>query len=157
MAMLIDIRKINMEHFLNELVDAAKIRTKWWGKKVDNYWLYLDNNMERVQSEIDPYIISDLFVYVFDKLNYKEKLTDYSAKISTIRKNFFTILIIDDKDFLINSLSENSFLSSFMIFLMEFNGEFYSYEDAVIEETISNFKTVLGLINNEYGLLVNIG
>jgi hypothetical protein len=67
MAMLIDIRKINMEHFLNELVDAAKIRTKWWGKKVDNYWLYLDNNMERVQSEIDPYIISDLFVYVFDK------------------------------------------------------------------------------------------
>jgi uncharacterized protein YlzI (FlbEa/FlbD family) len=44
-----------------------------------------------------------------------------------------------------------------MIFLMEFNGEFYSYEDAVIEETISNFKTVLGLINNEYGLLVNIG
>jgi hypothetical protein len=157
MGMLVDVRKLSMDHFLNEVVDAAKIKTKWWGKKIDNYWLYLDDNIEKITLDIDPYIMSDFFVYMFEDFSFKEKLTEYSEKISAIRKHFVTILIIDDKDILINALSENAFLASFKIFLKELNGEFYNYQDCEIEKTTNGLKKALNLIDDKYGLLINIG
>ena len=157
MGILVDIRKMHGDLFIDKLVDASKVRKKWWGKRVDSYWSYLDHNMGKIDNEIDPGIIADFFVYIFDQLKFKELLENYSAKISANRNAFVLILVIEDRELLLNALAKENFLPSFKIFLKELNGEFYNYEDIKIEQTISDFKTALNLINSEYGLLINIG
>ena len=154
---VIDIRKMHAEQLINKLVDASKIETKWWGKRTDNYWSYLDNNTERIDVEIDANVMADLFVYIFDTLKHKELLSKYSTKISANRNGFVMLIVLEDADFLLNIFTDDSFLSNFYAFLKELNGEFFHYERTLIEETITSFTEVLNLTDNDFALIINIG
>lgn len=157
MGMIVDIRKFHTDMWTNELYDASLIRRKWWGKRIDNYWIYLGNTMQYVDCALDSHIMADFFVYVYEKCAFEEILSEFIAKIASNRGTFVSKLVIEDKISLLNILSSPHFMNDFKLFLKELNGELYSYEDDAINDTIDNFKTALQLIDDENGLLINIG
>ena len=155
MGLLIDIRKYNMDNFMNDLINSSKIKKNWYGKRIDNYWSYIEENMIQVNLELNANIISDLFIYFIDKLNFKELLSEYSKILSDNRSCFVIKLIIDDKIFLLDKINSASFIENFEEFCKELNGEYYNYDLNMIKGNINKFKIALEQIDEDNGLLIN--
>jgi hypothetical protein len=157
MGLLVDIRKYNLDNIINDLIDSSKIKKQWWGKRIDSYWSYLEQNSSTINSDLNAHIISDLFVYFIDKLSFKEILNKYSKTLSENRNTFVILLIIDDKEVLLDFVTRQSFDSDFEMFCKELNGEYYKYDIDGIAKNLQNFKSLLGEIDHNNGLIINIG
>jgi hypothetical protein len=157
MGLLVDIRKYNLDNIINDLIDSSKIKKKWWGKRIDSFPDYLRQNSVAINIDFNAHIISDLFAYFIDKLSFKEILNKYSKILSENRSAFVILLIINDKEFLLEILTRPSFVIDFELFCKDLNGEYYEYDINTITDNLQYFKSLLGEIDHNYGLIINIG
>lgn len=155
--MITDVRRFPGNFWMNELVDASVIRRTWWGKRIDKYWEFLDNNTKPIDIEFDSHLLADVFAYFFDKLKFKELFNEYSNKLTKNRGAFVLILIPEDKEKLMPILADNFFLADLADYAKELNGEFYNYTDQLLEDTTTNLKRALATIDDDSTLIINIG
>jgi DNA polymerase III sliding clamp (beta) subunit (PCNA family) len=146
-----------MDTVINQLVDSSLIKKSWWGKVTDKYWDYLGQASQQVHININSHIISDLFVYLVDKLSFKETLSKYSKTLSDNRGTFVIILIPDDKPYILDHLNKPQFPIDFEIFCRELNGEYYEYDPHILNENIHKFKSALDEIDTDFSLIINVG
>ena len=67
-----------------------------------------------------------------------------------------TLLIPEDRDFLLNIISEETFFQSFEGFIKKLNCEFYEYSESTLKENIRDLQLVLREITNDRGVLINV-
>ena len=155
--MLADIRKFSLDNWINELVDASKIKKNWFGKVTDNYWEYLGKVTTEIKTDFNAHILSDLLTFVIDELKFKEVLGEYSDKLTQNRNSAVFIFILDDKEKLLNEFRKSSFKLRFETFCKELNDNFYSYTVEELNETIRNFEMALTEIDENHSIIINIG
>ncbi len=76
--------------------------------------------------------------------------------MSTNRNSFVTLLVTEDRDFLLNTILQVTFLKTFEDFTKRLNSEFYEYIESIREGNIKTLQFVLQEITNEHSLLINI-
>ena len=156
MGLLVDVRTYRLDNLMKRLVEASEIKKKWF-RKTDNYWRYLETASTYVPVDLSVHLMADLFSYIQDKLNYRESLHQYSDRISGNRNSFVILLVANDRDYLLQVIATPYFYSNFKTYVTELNGEYYNYTSIEIEETIEGFITLLSLIDENVGLIINIG
>ena len=157
MALIVDVRKYNIDNIINDLVDSSKIKKNWFGKVTDRYWDYLEQTSKNLKTDLNAHVIADFFVYLVDHLKFKEVMNSYSKTLSDNRGAFIMILIADDMEFIINKISTADFISDFEKFCKELNGEFYDYSSDLLHENIKKLKSAFDEIDENNGLIINIG
>lgn len=156
MSLIVDIRKYHSDNLINDLVNSSKIKKNWWGTKTDNYWEFLEGNCDSINADLNAHLIADFFVYIIDELKYTEVLNKYTSVISTNRNSFVTLLVPEDRDFLLNTISQETFFQTFEDFAKELNSEFYEYSESIIKENIKTLQLVLRKITVDHGVLINV-
>ena len=156
MGLLVDVRTYGLDNLMNKLVDASEIKKKWFGT-TDNYWSYLETASTYVPVNLSAHLMTDLFSCIQNELNYRELLHKYSDKISGNRNSFVILLVADDRDWLLKAIATADFCSKFKTYVTELNGEYYNYTSSEIEEAIKEFTNLLGLIDENVGLIISIG
>lgn len=157
MGLVIDIRKFDIDNLINDLVDASKIKRNWLGKVTDIYWDYLGKATKEIKTDLNAYIIADFFIYLVDKIEFKETLSRYSKTLSDNRNQFVIILLADDKELIKTKICNSDFISDFEIFCKDLNGGYYDYSRDLLNENIEKLKLALDQINEDNGLIINIG
>jgi len=157
MGLVVNIRKYNINNIINNLIDASKIKKNWLGKVTDKYWDYLEQTTKDLKTDLNAYIITDFFVYLVEKLKFQEGLHIYSKTPSDNRNSFVMILLADDTKFIINKINNSNFISDFESFCKELNGEFYNYNSDLFNENIRKLKSAFNEIDENNGLIINVG
>lgn len=155
--MLVDIRKTDLDGWINELVDASKIKKTWYGKTINNYWTYLNQSTKPIDADFNAYIFSDLLTFLLEELSIKPGLDEYSKRLSENRNSAVFLFALDDRDNLLQQLNRKSFVQDFEIFCKDLNGSYYEYNSNQISETVTKFKEAVAEMNNQYGLIINVG
>ena len=156
MRLLVDVRKYHLDNLINDLVDSSKIK-KGWFKTTDNYWNYLDTVSNRLPVDLNSHIVADLFVYIHEELKYQEVLHQYTSEISKNRNAFVILLTPQDRELLLKLLLQSSFYLDFKDYALKLNGEYYNYTETEIKETIEKLISLLNVIDEDNGLIVNVG
>jgi hypothetical protein len=78
MGMLVEIRNWDLDSLINKLVDASKIKKTWYGKKIDNYWTYLNETSKPLLIDFDAHIFSDLLTFLLEERAINLGLDNYS-------------------------------------------------------------------------------
>jgi len=156
MSLIVDIRKYHLDNLMNDLVNSSQVKKNWWGKKTDTYWEFLKNNFDSIEADLNAHLIADFFVYIIDELKYKEVLSEYTSVIANNRNSFVTLLLPEDRDFLLNVISEEAFFQTFEGFAKKLNGEYYEYNESTLKENFRNLQIVLREITNDHGVLINM-
>ena len=157
LGMLVEIRKMNLDSWINKLVDVSKIKKTWYGKTIDNYWTYLNETTQPLATDFNAYIFSDLLTFLLEERGIKPGLNDYSHRLSENRGSAVFLFALDDKDNLLQQLNKESFVQDFEIFCKDLNGSYYEYSLGELSETITRFKEAVSEMDNQYGLIVNVG
>jgi hypothetical protein len=154
---IVSIWKFSGDLSIDQLIEASVTKKRWWGKRNDIYWEFLDSHANEVSTEFNAHIFADMFAYLLVKLEFKEQLEKYSARLSKNRGGFAMIIGFEDTKWLLDKLALLTFLTDFKTYAKELNAEFYDYEDGMLEKTIADFKVVLSDIGNDGIFLINVG
>ena len=157
MGLLVDIRKYNIDNVINDLVDASKIKKNWFGKTTDKYWDYLTETTRSIKTDLNSHIVSDFFVFLIDSKQFKEILGNYTKTLSENRNLFVTLIISDDKEFILNEIDRPDFVSEFEKFCKDLNGEYYEYNFDLLTENVQGIRSVLDEVDDNNGLIINVG
>jgi hypothetical protein len=157
MGLLVDIRKYNIDNVINDLVDASKIKKNWFGKTTDKYWDYLTETTKSIKIDLHSHIVSDFFVFLIDSKKFKELLSSYTKALSENRNSFVTLIISDDKEFILNEINKPDFVSDFERYCKDLNGEYYEYNFDQLTENVQAIRSVLDEVDDNSGLIINIG
>jgi hypothetical protein len=156
MGLIVDIRQYNIDNLINDLVDASKIKKNWFGKTTDKYWDYLTETTKSITTDLNSHVVSDFFVFLIDNKKFKELLSNYSKTLSENRNSFVTLIISDDKEFILNEIDRPDFLTEFEKFCKNLNGEYYSYNFDLLTENIGGIRSALDKVDDNNGLIINV-
>ena len=157
MGLIVDIRKYNIDNLINDLIDASKINKNWLGKVTDKYWDYLERTTNDLKTDLNAHVIADFFVYLVNNLKFKEGLNKYSKALSDNRNSFVMILLAGDMEFILNKINSENFISDFESFCINLNGEYYDYNQDLLNENINNLTLAFDEVDKNNGLIINIG
>lgn len=155
--MVVDIRKFNLDTSINELILNSEIRKKWYGKIIDSYWNYLESTTENINQNFNSHIFSDLLSFIIDEKKIIFGLNQYSNKLSLNRNSAVFLFALDDKEKLLFELSQVNFLKDFEIYCRKLNDSHYNYQATELFQTTTNFKDIILQMDDNYGLIINIG
>lgn len=157
MGLLVDIRKLDLDSWLNKLVDASKIKKTWYGKTVDNYWTHLNEITLPITTDFNAHIFSDLLTFLLEDCGVAPGLDDYSQRLSAHRGSAVFLFGLGDKGTLLQQLNKPGFLDKFEAFSKALNDAYYDYGRDELSETVTKFTEVVYTMDNQYGLMINVG
>lgn len=143
--------------FVNDIIDASKIKKNWFGKVTDNYWEYIAEAHIELKSNLDPYIIGDFFTYLSEDLQFKEGLREISNTLSENRNSFIIDLQKPDMDEIMRIVNNLNFHEEFIEFCKDLNEEYYNYTNDSIRQNIAELMSIFDKTNNDFGLYIHIG
>lgn len=155
--MLVDIRKMDLDNWTNKLVDASKIKKTWYGKTTDDYWTYLNETTHPLTTDFNAHIFCDLLTFLLEGCDINPGLDDYSKRLSENRCSAVFLFALEDKKKLLLHLNKETFVQDFEVFAKDLNGSYYDYNRKQLSETVTRFKEVVSEMDNQYGLIINVG
>lgn len=155
--MIVDIRKFSLDIYINEFILNSVIKKNWFGRKTDNYWKFLKNTTKEIETNFNAHLFSDLLIYLIDEKKITLGLDEFAAKIAANRSSAVFLIALDDKEKLLFEIYNPDFTSNFLYFCEELNENSKIYTRAEINYTVSNFELIIHEMNEENGLLINIG